>query len=63
VLLLSRKTNEAIVIDGNIKVMIVAIQGDRVKLGIQAPLSVPVHRSEVQQKIARETAPMLLDKK
>jgi carbon storage regulator len=55
-LVLSRKSNESIVIDDNIQVMIVAIQGDRVKLGIQAPSSVPVHRAEVHQRIACESA-------
>jgi len=55
-LVLSRKSNESIVIDGKIKVMIVAIQGQCVKLGIDAPLSVPVNRSEVQQRIAYENA-------
>jgi len=51
---LSRKSKEAIIIDGDIKVVIVAIQGQCVKLGIDAPSSVPVHRSEVQQRIAYE---------
>ena len=54
-LVLSRKSNESIVIDGKIKVMIVAIQGQCVKLGIDAPSSVPVHRSEVQQRIAYQS--------
>jgi carbon storage regulator len=58
-LVLSRKSNESIVIDGKIKVMIVAIQGQCVKLGIDAPLSVPVNRSEVQQRIAYESARLL----
>ena len=53
-LVLSRKSNESIVIDGKIKVMIVAIQGHSVKLGIDAPSSVLVNRSEVQQRIAYE---------
>jgi len=55
-LVLSRKSNESIVIDGKIKVVIVAIQGHSVKLGIDAPASVPVNRSEVQQRIAYESA-------
>ena len=55
-LVLTRKSNESIVIDGKIKVMIVAIQGQCVKLGIDAPSSVPVNRSEVQQRIAYENA-------
>ena len=59
-LVLSRKSNESIVIDGNIKVMIVAIQGQSVKLGIDAPLSVPVNRSEVHHRIAQEKRSLLL---
>ena len=55
-LVLSRKSNESIVIDGNIKVTIVAIRGHCVRLGIDAPLSMPVNRSEVQQRIAYESA-------
>ena len=62
-LVLSRKSNESIVIDGKIKVIIVAIQGQCVKLGIDAPLSVPVNRSEVQQRIAYESAHSSQDKK
>ena len=62
-LVLSRKSNESIVIDGNIKVMIVAIQGQSVKLGIDAPLRVPVHRSEVQQRIAYKIARSSQEKK
>ena len=55
-LVLTRKSNESIVIDEKIRVMIVAIQGQCVKLGIDAPSSVPVNRSEVQQRIASEVA-------
>ena len=62
-LVLTRKSNESIVIDGKIKVMIVAIQGECVKLGIDAPLSVPVNRSEVQQRIAYESARSTQEKK
>jgi carbon storage regulator len=62
-LVLSRKVDETIVIDGNIKVVIVAIHGQCVKLGVEAPLRVPVHRAEVQQRIARKTAPALFHEK
>ena len=55
-LVLSRKSSEAIVIDGNIKVVIVAIQGQSVKIGIEAPSSIPIHRLEVRQRIANEGA-------
>ena len=62
-LVLSRKTSERIVIDGNIEVVVVAVRGDCVKLGIQAPPSVPVHRAEVHQRIADEISQALQERK
>ena len=53
-LVLSRKKNESIVIDGNIVVTIVEVRGDKVRLGIDAPKEVPVHRSEVYAAIQSE---------
>jgi carbon storage regulator len=50
-LVLSRKKNEAIVIDNNIVVTVVEIRGDKVRLGIVAPKDVPVHRQEVYDAI------------
>ena len=52
-LILSRKTNESIVIDGRITVKVVRVDGDQVKLGIDAPNTVPVHRQEVYDEIQR----------
>jgi carbon storage regulator len=52
-LVLSRKTNEAIKIQDNIKITIVSIEGDRVKLGIEAPKDIPVNREEVYEKILK----------
>jgi carbon storage regulator len=52
-LVLSRKLNESIVIDGRITVKIVRVEGDVVKLGIEAPAEVPVHRQEVYEEIQR----------
>ena len=46
-LVLTRKVNESIVIGDNVTVTVVEIHGNRVRLGIQAPTEVPVHRSEV----------------
>jgi carbon storage regulator len=46
-LVLTRKLNESIVIDGNITVTVVEVRGNRVKLGIAAPVEVPVMREEV----------------
>lgn len=50
-LILSRKLNESIVIDGRITVTVVRVQGDVVKLGIAAPPDVPIHRQEVYDEI------------
>ena len=55
-LVLSRKKNESIVIDDTIVVTVVEIRGDKVRLGIQAPKEVPVHRSEVHAAIHAELA-------
>mgnify|MGYP001557325949 FL=1 len=52
-LILSRKSGESIVIDGNIRVKILRVDGDVVKLGIEAPAEVPVHRQEVYEEIQR----------
>lgn len=53
-LVLSRKRDESIVIGDNITVTIVDIRGDKVRLGIEAPTEVPVHRHEVWLAIKRE---------
>ena len=50
-LILSRKSGESIVIDGNVHVKIVRVEGDVVKLGVEAPQEVPVHRKEVYEEI------------
>lgn len=49
-LVLTRRIGETIVIDGNIRVTVVSVQGDRIRLGIAAPASVPVHRQEVHER-------------
>lgn len=55
-LVLSRKLNESIVINGNIIVTLVDIRGDKARLGIEAPIDVTVHRLEVHEAIEREKA-------
>jgi carbon storage regulator len=50
-LVLTRGVNEAIVIDGRIEVTVIEVKGGKVRLGIQAPPSVSVHRKEVHQAI------------
>jgi len=52
-LILSRKSGESIVIDGRITVKIMRLEGDVVKLGIDAPQEVPVHRQEVYEEIQK----------
>lgn len=53
-LVLSRKKNESIVIGENIVVTVVQLKGDRVRLGVQAPTDVSVHRQEVYDAIKRK---------
>ena len=50
-LILSRKSGESIIIDGRIQVKIVRLEGEVVKVGIEAPADVPVHRQEVYEEI------------
>ena len=53
-LVLSRKNNETIVINDDIRVTIVEVRGDKVRLGIDAPREYAVHREEVYDAIKRE---------
>lgn len=50
-LALSRKKNEALIINNNIEITILEIKGEQVKLGISAPKEVPVYRKEVYVQI------------
>ena len=53
-LVLSRQRDESIIIGDNIVITIVDIRGDKVRLGIDAPTEIPVHRREVYEAIQRE---------
>ena len=53
-LVLSRKKDEKIIIGDNITIMVIEIRGDKVRLGIEAPREVTVHRQEVYEAIQRE---------
>jgi carbon storage regulator len=53
-LVLSRKRNEQLVIGGDIIITVIDVRGDKVRLGIEAPASVPVHREEVFVAIQKE---------
>jgi carbon storage regulator len=53
-LVLSRKKDEKIVIGDKITIMVIEIRGDKVRLGIDAPRDITVHREEVYEAIKRE---------
>ena len=53
-LVLSRQKDESIVIGDDVEITIVDVRGDKVRLGITAPKSIPVHRREVYDAIQRE---------
>lgn len=57
-LVLSRRVGEEIVINDNIRVTVVAVKGDRVRLGIVAPRDVTVDRSEVHERRAQFAVPV-----
>ena len=66
-LALSRKKNEAIIVNNNIEITVLEIRGDQVQLGIAAPKEIPIYRQEVyaqiqaENKKATETAGANLD--
>lgn len=55
-LVLSRQKDESIMIGDEVEITIVDVRGDKVRLGIIAPGSIPVHRRETYDKIQRERA-------
>ena len=52
-LVLSRKKGQRVVIGKDIHVIVLEVRGDRVKLGFECPVEVPIHRQEVSERIAR----------
>ena len=55
-LVLSRQRDESIIIGDNVVITVVDVRGDKVRLGIDAPTEIPVHRREVYEAIQRENA-------
>ncbi len=56
-LVLSREVDESIVINGNVTVTVLRVNGDKVRLGIEAPDDVTVHRKEIHDRIQQGTSP------
>ena len=62
-LVLSRKKNESIIIgEGLVKICVVEIRGDKVRLGIEAPSDVSVHRREVYEAIKRHDGDLIINR-
>lgn len=55
-LVLSRQINQSIMIGDDIEIVIADIRGDKVRIGINAPRVIPVHRKEVHERIKAEAA-------
>ncbi len=60
-LVLSRKKNESIIINNEITIVVVEIRGDKVRLGVEAPREVPVHRREVFDAIQRNSEEQVVE--
>jgi carbon storage regulator len=57
VLVLTRKSNQSIMIGDDVEISVLAIMGEKVRIGIQAPRSVPVFRKEVYVEIQQDRTP------
>lgn len=56
-LVLSRKAQESIVINDNIKVVVLSVRRNQVRLGIEAPADIPIHRGEIDSKMNHNYLP------
>ena len=55
-LILTRRVNETLIIDENISVTVLSVRGNQVRLGVEAPKTVGVHREEIYDRIQAEKA-------
>lgn len=62
-LVLSRKRGESIVINSDIIITVIDIRGDKIRIGIQAPENVPVHRKEIYETLVRNGESLIHVKK
>ena len=56
-LILTRRLNESLMVGDDVKVTVLGIKGNQVRVGINAPRHVPVHRQEIYEKIKKEELP------
>ncbi|MBS7525789.1 carbon storage regulator CsrA [Fusibacter paucivorans] len=61
-LILTRKKNESIIINNNIEIQIISIEEGKVKIGINAPKEVAIHRSEIFDKIMESNKEAIVSK-
>lgn len=55
-LALARKVNESIIVNDNIEITVLEVKGDQIKIGIDAPKSVPIYRKEIYSQIRESNA-------
>ena len=60
-LVLARKVGQSIVISDNIEILVIEVRGDQVRLGIEAPREIPVHRKELLERIRLENVKAVAD--
>ncbi len=57
-LVLTRKSNQSIMIGDDVEISVLSVMGEKVRIGIQAPQEIPVFRKEIYLEIHREDAPL-----
>jgi carbon storage regulator len=55
-LILTRRVGERLVINGNVIVTVLGLKGNQVRIGVDAPIEVPVHREEIYERILKKRA-------
>ncbi|KKQ18042.1 MAG: Carbon storage regulator [Berkelbacteria bacterium GW2011_GWA1_36_9] len=60
-LVLARRVGDSIMIGDSIKIVVIEIRGDQIRLGIDAPKTIPVHRKELLEQIRAENAKAIID--
>ena len=56
-LILTRRIGESVIINANVSVTVLGVKGNQVRIGIDAPKDVPVHREEIFERLQKEASP------